>query len=356
MYNEVSENINGLNQAKALELADLLNNTNTKLQSLNGDVGRCFSKLKKTDEELDAELSRCDEYEEKISAALRSLKMVNFSPHPVNDSNSGAGSSKLKLPEIPLPYFLNLKSESLDKFFASFKAIVQKYSLNSFEKFILLEKQLSSEPLMLIRSLGSENQSYDAAKNLLSRAFSFPVNKQFYLIKRLTELKLDFPGEPYAFISEMRTLADSLGKLDVGLRTFLQYFVWEGLNNKFRDILINITTCTKPSFDAIEANIFQATDRYLVSVNVTDSVPVADDKFIWSGGRVKHNLSPEKKFHVGRFKPCVLCKSDKNLDHPIFKCMKYPTAKAKVDRLKELRCCVRCTSYDHSSFSLLFQI
>ena len=54
--------------------------------------------------------------------------------------NVHASRNKLKLPELPLPSFSNNEGERLIQFFINFEAIIDKYDLSNFERYIYLEK------------------------------------------------------------------------------------------------------------------------------------------------------------------------------------------------------------------------
>lgn len=208
---------------------------------------------------LDQELERCDEYNDKLFSIIRSLETKVKELTEVDrkySSEMARIGNQLKLPQLPLPVYSHAKGENLDKFFTCFETIVNKYSLSSYEKFIFLEKQLSREPLVLIKSLEGDQQSYDTAKELLLKAFASPITQKFNIIERLAELKLARQDDPYVFISEMRVIVETFKKLNIDTEAILQYFVWRGLNQTFKDQLIDITNCNKPSFTQISDSIF----------------------------------------------------------------------------------------------------
>ena len=43
------------------------------------------------------------------------------------------------------------------------------------------------------------------------------------------------------------------------------------------------------------------------------------------------------------------------VDHPIFKCTKFPTSASKIDRLKIIKACVKCGNENHSAQNCLFK-
>ena len=58
-------------------------------------------------------------------------------------------------------------------------------------------------------------------------------------------------------------LAESVTCLNINSEDFLQYFIWSGLNEEFRNQLIPITTETRPSYKEIIDNFFIANERYV---------------------------------------------------------------------------------------------
>ena len=94
----------------------------------------------------------------------------------------------MKLPVLPLPEYSHGRDELLEDFFERFENILNKYSLTEYEKFIYLERQITREPLVLIKSLKTVDQSYSEAKALLMKAFASESIKKFDAIRRLMQL------------------------------------------------------------------------------------------------------------------------------------------------------------------------
>ena len=284
-------------------------------------------------------------------------------------------SNQLKLPTIPPPEFSDPKTQSLELFLSSFENILEKSRLNQFEKFLYLERQLTNGPLLLIKSLNSTQQSYDAAKELLKKAFASPTNVKFDLIERLTKLKLSYPGEPYHLISELRIISDSAKDLQLEADDFIQYFFWNGINEVFQNVLINICNETKPSIASIHENIFKATERYLSSMKdekfgaiknsrMRVSKPSLDNRDINVSDKeeslksmavnLKANSKSEnnsKTFNTGG-----LCSSDGSInDHFLSKCPKYTDCEAKVKKLISVGGCTKCGNVGHPSNTCRFR-
>ena len=52
-------------------------------------------------------------------------------------------------------------------------------------------------------------------------------------------------------------------KLDLDLDSFLQYFIWEGMNKEFRKHMTEITGKNKPDLKSILDKFYVTTERYL---------------------------------------------------------------------------------------------
>ena len=59
-------------------------------------------------------------------------------------------------------------------------------------------------------------------------------------------------------INNMRIIIDQFSALSTDKNFILQYFIWIGLNDCFKNHLINITGSNKLSLQQIEGNIFFA--------------------------------------------------------------------------------------------------
>ena len=82
-------------------------------------------------------------------------------------------------------------------------------------------------------------------------------------MRQLTELNLDLCDDRFEYVSKVKNIVENVKKLNVSLDQFLQYFVWRGLDDRFRNLLINITSKTWPSIIEISDNFFTACERYV---------------------------------------------------------------------------------------------
>ena len=348
------------NDLPHLTLSDLIESHDdvlsmqNKLSNMNADISKGLFIHVQDRTKLDEELENCDNYEDKLRRITRKIKdridsLQNIPiQNPVNVAGPSLMNLKLKLPELPLPEFSNARDESLDKFFDNFENVINKYSLSSYEKFIFLSKQLHEKPLILIKSLEGSQQSYEVAKDLLTRAFASPITKKYDIIKRLSDLKLDDRADPYSYIAEMRIIIETFRKIEVDVDDVIQYFVWHSLNDSMKTQFIHIVNKSRPSLDDIQDKIFEATERYLEMNKYMSSPRNNDIKKIESCAvDIKHKQ---------RFRPCILCVKNgiATVDHPINKCSVYSTAKAKIDMLKKFNCCLKCGNEGHETNNCKF--
>ena len=336
--NKVRTSLHTMSTADRTMNLNKLINIRQELQVVGTKIrGHSDYDLMREEEYLEEEES----YDDEVGVCMALLEESNAAPsfsHSV-DPIPGAVQpqtlrlpTRVNLPQITLPTFGNLKEENLTKFLLSFESIIQKHNLSPYEKFIYLKNQLSGGPLALINSLEATRQQYDEAKTLLQEAFDSKWNSKNDTIKRLADLKLDVGDEPYTFIGEMRAICSNFETLEIETKDVLQYFIWESFNPKFKSHLTAITNNSRPSFEEISANIFEACNRYV-------SEPVETKKFN-SGKFAKFNenttvSAANIRSNNSKFVNCALCSHDKQKnDHPIRICPVYNTAKMKFEKLR----------------------
>ena len=247
-------------QAKQAELTEL----NKAVYMLKVDEGA-------SEAALDALLDADDEYDQKIAICLHNLSGMSASSFSLGGTSSASfgqtttapyTTSRVPLPKLELPTFANKREESLSKFFDTFEAILSKSGSTDRELFLYLKNQLSGGPKVLIDSLGSNEESYATAKELLTKAFENTSSIKFSLLQRLSELKMKRGSDPYAFIGELRSIINGMDTHKVELKDVQQYFAWNAMNQDFQSQLIGVTNTSKPSLDQIMETIFDATERY----------------------------------------------------------------------------------------------
>lgn len=352
----VSANFAAMSSEDKCALVADLEAIKLKLEASDLSISKVMWSCTEDPQKWDEELESCDSYGDKVVVALRMLK-----PSTVNVASAALPSSvipplvnKLKLPQLTLPTYGHLKGENLHEFFTSFEDIIDKYCLTDREKFVFLQKQLINEPLTIIKALVSSQQCYDQAKSLLTKAFGQPTVQKFEVIQQLTELRLGYEDDPYTFIGEMMTINEAFKSLKIDSSIILQYFFWRALNDGMKSQFIAITNCNKPSLEQLNENIFEATERYL-SANKKYLSPSLEDSTVGMAAGVSYRANNDEKA-VSSFRPCLLCTKDGSAaDHPIYKCVKFSKASDKLDRLKSMNACAKCTFLGHKKSDCKFK-
>ena len=248
------------------------------------------------------------------------------------------------MPSGPLPRFSSAENEDLTKFLTQFEAVINKYKFSDYEKLILLKQQVSGRALVLLNSLEAHNLGYIKAKELLEKALAFPEIQMFNTMRQLTELNLDLCDDPFEYVSKVKNIVENVKKLNISSDQFLQYFVWRGLNDRFKNLLINITNKTWPSIIEISDNFFTACERYVHQKKKKESKQSTDMAVNVA------SKSSGKENSATKFFPCSLCSSDGNMaSHNIRDCKKFPSSAAKVDQLKRINGCIRCGFASHAT-------
>ena len=355
-FNQLEENISEMPAQNCKQLLGTFNGFQNKLSELNEKIGTVLLQI---DENFDMEEEQSvgDIYDDKVFEAINMIeyRITNISsteqnnPNDHDSQNVHASRNKLKLPELPLPSFSNNEGESLIQFFINFEAIIDKYDLSNFERYIYLEKQLSDEPLVLVKSLTGTKRCYSEAKDLLNQAFARPIKQKFETIRRMNNLKF-IRNEPYKFVSDVRLLLSSIEDLQIDVDTIAQYFVWSAIPPEYQTELLHITNSCNPTLEEIQKGIFECIERTqdkckvknnLKSISLAANIDVKPDYN-------KSNSNSQSSWNTS-FKPCQLCSNKTQADHPIFKCSKYSTPKLKLAKLRELNLCTKCGGIKHKA-------
>ena len=333
-----------------------------EIVSLDKTIYLLLCETNLTEDEHERLITENERYEEMLSASvatLNTLNAVNLNENsdPIASSNNFRNtdfvSNKLKMPVIPLPKFSNKKGESLIQFFRAFEAIVNKQHITNFEKFIYLKNQVENSPLILLQSLDINNQNYDKAKELLLQAFDNTDQSKQEVIEKLSTLKLSPGSDPYVYVGEVRSIISSFESLKIDTDDVLAYFIWTGFNNKFQNILTNITNKSRPSLEDINNHIFDATTRYLKDENENKfknkNNPDRSPRFETNSHAMNVGSNNSKKF-------CGLCSNDKKIhDHFMMDCKAYPSNNDKFTKLRNIKGCTQCGFVNHDTKSCRFK-
>lgn len=361
-HNKVQDGLRDLDISECHNLLLKLEQLKDELCTLDAKIGSSIYSGLDNKDHISSEFEECDKYNDRIIKTIFSLKNKIEVDSSTNGSNgiTGAtnvdgseGSFKFKLPEVPLPYYSHGKDENLDNFFQSFESIIGKFKISNYEKFVLLTKHLKGEPLALVNSLLPDDQSYENAKRLLEQAFACLIVKKFEAIKRLSCLKLEYGGNAYEFVGNMRTVENIFGTLNISVEDVLQYFFWHGMPNLLQTHLMNICNSNRPSLDEIKNNIFPALDRYNESVDKFKKRKDPSKNTVNTFAVDVPNTQPNKS------KFCNLCSDvsgSKDSSHATSNCPIYPDSQSKVKKLKDLNGCIKCGYINHITSKCRFKL
>ena len=347
-YNEINSSIDSLDHKTCIDYLSELKHLSQKINSSNEQVSSAIWQHVTERTLLNSELDEIDQYDDKLRSSIGLIEDklssiqngIQARGEPNIRHSQGEGSNpavRLRLPEIPLPTFGNNEGENLKLFFDNLEDIINKYALSSHERFGLLEKQLRNDPFVLIGSLTFAKRSYEEAKALLMKAFGQTVNQKFDIIKKLSTLKFNH-ANPFDFISEMRLIISNFETLEVKVENVLEYFIWSRFPNEYQTQYLHITNKNKPNLEDIQEHIFEVAERVKTMskprLSKIESTSLAA------------NVFSKKPDTNSKFKPCVLC--DKvDAKHPMFKCEKFSSPTAKINKLKELKLCIKCGGPNH---------
>ena len=293
--------------------------------------------------DYDSDYDCCEHYVDNINRMISRLnaKLDEISNTMTsNGPSASGGSNKLKLPQVELPTFDGIP-EDYTRFVETFEAIIGKFDLTQFEKFSYLLQQTSGPAREIIGCVPHTGNCYDTALTLLKDAFSSIIVQQFSVIRKLVNLKQVDDSDFHAWISEVRVLTAQIEKLNVDPKIFSQYFVWNSLSHKYREMFISHVNKCNPTIDEIVQHSFAVANRMSESSKL--SVDSSDHKFAMATNISK----PVVKSNGG----CQLCQefSDYNsTSHRIYSCPKYDSPQSKLNRIKELNGCTKCGLVNHS--------
>ena len=347
-------NFNAYDRAK-------LNLTKLKLDKADNECDVLNEKVYNLDFAIDgvpeprvsAELNDCQSYKDKITECqsllityLQGSVSGGIEAQNMDGQNNGPQNnralSQLKRPVAPLPSFTSNEGENLLLFFYQFEETLSKFSYTQYDKLLLLKQQISGKASLLIDSLEAEKQTYDEAKLLLTSALASPEVQKFNVLKQLSELKLSNSGEPFQYIADVRKLMQAIKSLDIKVDDMLAYFVYNGLNEMFKNQLTLVTNCTRPTIEQIIENFFVANERYELArknlkINKVQSKSEPETLVLSANAQISSNKNP--------FHNCTLCNYE---NHAINKCNNFQKPSDKLSRLNKLNGCIKCGNLEHS--------
>ena len=346
-------NFTNLNRIEKLTKKQTVNDYREKLQNLNSKIQSLkFSDPLNLGTEYEEELTRCDEYELKITSCLVTLDdlikrdLVSIDTGIVTPQVN----SYLKRPSAPLPEFRSGENEDITRFFYNFEEVISRYPYSEYDKFLLLKQQITGRVSALIDSLEVDKQTYNSAKALILKAIASPEKQKFNTIKQISQMKMSAKTDPFEYISKLKNVKENVKKLNIQVDDVLQYFFLDGMEEEFKSQLVNLTQKTMPTVDEMEPHLFEASERYIniKSKSVKKVEERKPNKEVISFATNVNHESPK----ITNLKPCVLCTE---ATHAIYNCPTFETPKDKIDKINHLNGCIRCGLLNHKSGSCRFR-
>ena len=165
---------------------------------------------------------------------------------------------------------------------------------------------------------------------------------------------------PFSILVVLEKYRKAVKTLKMDIDDVLQYFFLRGMNETFKNQLIQITNNSKPTTKEIVDNFFEANGRYQnanklgkLSKSKQPSAEKHQDK-----QEINKSSNSAAKVNVESSNPftsCTLCSDKANGDHPIHKCPNFTTAKEKIARLSILNGCTKCARIEHLDSSFHFR-
>ena len=324
-----------------------------RLQELNTLIQAQKFSGEFTEEELDSELSVCQTYFDKIERCLPLLDCTTCDGNS-NSNPTDVARSLLKQPTAPLPKFSSNDGEDFLKFISEFESTTSSFKYPDRDLLLLLKQQVEGRAKCLLDSLEADKQKYGDAKSLLISAFASTELRIFTTVKKLSELHLDEGCDPFVYISNLRTLYESVRTLNIDSDEFVKYFAWNGLNDRFRLQFVQITNKTHPSLNDIFDHFFTACERY--EKQETHDMSPKSKKAV----HAKHhssasnsnttNFAIKAKIETSKLM-CYFCSKSgvTASDHRSYNCKKYPTPSDKIKVLTSLNGCLKCGNFNHKT-------
>ena len=373
-HNKVTQQIATLSDTQLLCMKEKLKSVQKEIKQLDKEIlNKTFDAAVPT--QHDAELITCQSYEDKIIESLVAIEGKFSVSQAASVAGSGGSTApapnpcdKLKSPVVPLPTYGGEKHKSLHKFLYNFESAVDRFGHKDYNKFLLLQQQVTGRALALVSSLEQNKQSYVEAKKLLLDLLGSEEKQKFKVIKQLTEASLPYSKDHIVFLGEMRVIRDTIKTLNIGVDDFVQYFYWNAMNDTMQAQYRLATNKNLPTLKDMDDKTTEANERYETAVekykekryskseptlkeNSFSAKPKKTQSFAaninYSKPNEKHNSTQKGNEN---FRPCSLCARESGTtDHPIFKCNKFPTPKDKIAEINQHDGCKRCANFGHTA-------
>ena len=329
-----------------IKLKDLLD----ELKQYDTSIHDLISTSDKFDvDQYQADVDLCDEYTDLVGVALAQTDLeLGTLRAAQNVSNQGrvnnplGFNSQMHAPKVELPKF-DGKKMNYPRFILEFDDIISQTNFTEYQKFNCLYSHVDELSQGLLKSNGMHKMTYSDGRAILDMA-NDDVKQSFEVVKGLSEIRFS-AREPYRWLSRAKSLREVMNHLQMDAESFMLYFLWNSLPHYFQDQLIALTGETQPSVNEILGKkFFEATTRTEHVRSQSQNSPQQTVAMTTGGSETPKNKSNS---HSRKPPPCVYCESDR---HVSSKCPKYTTPSTRIQRLKSLKRCEKCTGAHETSY------
>ena len=269
----------------------------------------------------------------------------------------------MKFGEVPMPEFAGKETERLDDFINNFEATLSQTQFTQFETFLLLKKNLKGEAAKLVAAIPPSNTAYTDAKAVLQEAYAPSTKQKFQILESLYNSKMSFSDHVFDHFSKLQALCDAYDRAKIDSDCIKQFFLWRSFNGPLQEAFTTVTGQYRPNFATIQKHKYEAAERYkdkqkAYSERQKNRVKSFNKENKSSKTSTKESSSTNAANVPSAEKPvwCSLCSNTKfSNDHKMYKCVQFPTAQKKVDRLEKLGGCIKCGYTNHQKATCKFQ-
>ena len=350
----------GLDENQLRALLHTIKSKSERLLSLDEEFLELFIQLKSPSEaSLDEEVAKGDDYQDKAAECIALLQGL-LAEHQASSVSAYRSRSVLNPPQTPLPSFEGKDTEDIARFLVEFDKAIQPYKYTDYDKFLLLKRQTTGKAGSLLGSLDASKQTFRDAKSLLEQAFGDKKLQKYRLLDKLTSLNLQ-STDPFELYSEFNNLTSSLENMILTVKDLYSFALWKALPHDYQTQYLAYSTDSIPELDVLKRHYFDVCRRVQSSENQPKEKPSQSTRpkppkptealTLAMGVKSSKSSSDGGAAKDVKFKPyCSLCQRTGHQDsHKIGQCKIYPTAHDKVNKLKALGGCTKCTSLKHST-------
>ena len=348
--NNLDSKLTDLQSAQAV--IDKLKDLHAELKALDLNIhDLLFASSKYEEATYLTDLEACELYQENLLIGIKKAEITVSSLNAANAANQlktnpGGQTSpnkhvpgfnpSMSLPKIEMPMFSG-NPLHYSRFISELDSILDRTPYSEFQKFKLLEQSLKGQAKALVSIPGMHAMTYSSARTVLDKAYKDSEMQKFAIVESLSNLKFN-DKEPFYWLSEANKLKEQVAFLNMTTDSFVLYFLWNSLPRHFKDQYVALTQKTQPSVHDVLDKFFDVNHRTKGKDFSPESAPQQTVTMTTTGQPVSDSKNGT---NASSKKPaCPYCSS---LDHSHGKCPKFTNPSSRIQRLKTLNRCTKCT-------------